>query len=151
NADLKSAIHERGFREDLYHRLAVLTLQLPALRERGPDVLLLADRYLARACDDYGLPPKRFSPEAEGRLLRYPLPGNVRELGNIPERVALLAETDVVAADVLELPEAGKRAAPPSEARPSLQDAMREHLLSALTRTGWNISRTAIMLGISRN
>src|SRR6266851_7945515 len=53
NADLKSAIHERGFREDLYHRLAVLTLQLPALRERGPDVLLLADRFLARACDDY--------------------------------------------------------------------------------------------------
>src|SRR6266851_8752581 len=53
NADLKTAIHERGFREDLYHRLAVLTLQLPALRERGPDVLLLADRFLARACDDY--------------------------------------------------------------------------------------------------
>src|SRR3984893_14382988 len=155
NADLKSAIHEGGFREDLYHRLAVLTLQLPALRERGPDVLLLADRFLARACDDYGLSPKKFSPEAEGRLLRYPWPGNVRELANIVERVALLTEADVVSADMLELPEAGAGRAPgasaPSAARPSLQDAMREHLQAALTRTGWNISRTAIMLGISRN
>jgi DNA-binding NtrC family response regulator/tetratricopeptide (TPR) repeat protein len=155
NADLKSAIHERGFREDLYHRLAVLTLQLPALRERGPDVLLLADRFLARACDDYGLPPRKFSPEAEGRLLRYRWPGNVRELANIVERVALLAEADVVSADMLELPEAGVGLSPgapaSSAARPSLQDAMREHLQAALTRTGWNISRTATMLGISRN
>ena len=104
NADLSKAVHERGFREDLYHRLAVLTLSLPPLRERGRDVLLLAQRFLSRACADYGLPSKTLSPEAQARLLEHSWPGNVRELGNIAERVALLTEASVVSADILELP-----------------------------------------------
>jgi len=104
NADLSKAVHEHGFREDLYHRLAVLTLTLPPLRERGRDVLLLAERFLARACADYGLPSKTLSPQAEARLLAHSWPGNVRELGNIAERVALLTEASVVSADILELP-----------------------------------------------
>jgi len=153
NTDLQSAIAERRFREDLYHRLAVLTLQLPPLRERDRDVVLLAERFLARACTDYGLPRKTLSPEAQARLLAYPWPGNIRELGNMIERVALLAEDLVVSAEVLELPSG----APPHPAAPiapppaSLEDAMRDHLLAALTQTGWNISRTAALLGISRN
>src|SRR5262249_43750149 len=104
NADLSSAVHERDFREDLYHRLAVLTLALPPLRERGRDIVFLADLFLARACADYGLPSKRFSPEAQARLLEYPWPGNVRELVNLAERVALLAEADVVPPAILNLP-----------------------------------------------
>ncbi len=154
NTDLQSAIAQRRFREDLYHRLAVLTLQLPPLRERDRDVLLLADRFLARACADYGLPRKTLSPEAQARLLAYPWPGNIRELGNMIERVALLAEDVVVSAEVLELPSStGPHPAAPIAAAPpaSLQDAMRDHLLAALTQTGWNISRTAALLGISRN
>ena len=155
NSDLQLAIREQRFREDLYHRLAVITLLLPPLRERGRDVLLLAERFLARACADYGLPAKTFSPEARARLLAYPWPGNVREVGNVAERVALLAEGDVVGADILELssPAVASSGPAPVQSAPaqSLDDAMRKHLLAALTQTGWNISRTAAMLGISRN
>ena len=118
-------------------------------------MLLLAEHFLARACADYGLPSKTLSPEAEARLLEHGWPGNVRELGNMAERVALLAEGRVVGADILELPSPAAVAPPPAPAeaapRGSLQDAMRGHLLAALTQTGWNLSRTAALLGISRN
>jgi len=155
NVDLQAAIGEGRFREDLYHRLAVVTIQLPALRERGRDVVLLAERFLVRACADYGLTSKTFSPEAQARLLAHSWPGNVRELGNIAERVALLAEGNLVSAEILELPSlaAGARAdapAPPAVPAP-LHSEMREQLLDALTQTRWNISRTAALLGISRN
>ena len=160
NADLHRAVRERAFREDLYHRLAVLTISLPPLRERGRDVLLMAERFLARACADYGLPPKTLSPDAEARLLAHGWPGNVRELANMCERVALLADAGVVGADMLELPSTSPVAPAPASAQAapqapppqsSLEDAMRGHLLAALTQTGWNVSRTAALLGISRN
>src|SRR5215475_2156723 len=151
NADLRAAVRQREFREDLYHRLAVLTLSLPPLRERGRDALLLAKRFLDRACTDYGLPSKTFSPEAETWLLEYSWPGNVRELGNMAERVALLAEGSVVGTEVLDGPSlaaglpatavssAGSATAPSAT---TSNDVMRQHLLAALTQTAWNISRT---------
>src|SRR5713101_3501926 len=77
NTDLQAAVRERKFREDLYHRLAVLTLRLPPLREGGQDVLLLAERFLTRACADYGLPPRTLGPDARALLLARPSPGNV--------------------------------------------------------------------------
>src|SRR5262245_35337240 len=92
NEDLAEAMREPRFREDLYHRLAVLSLELPPLRERGADVLALADRFLARACADYGLSPKTFARDARTALAAYRWPGNVRELGNVIERVALFAD-----------------------------------------------------------
>lgn len=155
NADLQAAIGERRFREDLYHRLAVVTIRLPALRERGRDVLLLAERFLVRACADYGLPPKTFSPEAQARLLAHSWPGNVRELANLAERAALLAEESVLSADVVGLPSRADDAGVEARVRPPapapLDGEVREQLLTALTRTRWNISRTAALLGISRN
>src|SRR5262245_31706136 len=99
NADLQLAMREQRFREDLYHRLAVITLHLPPLRDRGGDALVLAERFLARACADYGLSAKTFSPGAQQRLLAYSWPGNVREVANVAERAALLAESDVVDED----------------------------------------------------
>src|SRR6266850_3445530 len=72
NADLQAAVRQRAFREDLYHRLAVLTLRLPPLRERGRDVILLAAQFLAQACTEYGLAPKRLASDAEARLLLHP-------------------------------------------------------------------------------
>src|ERR1700730_11509014 len=154
NADLQSAIRDRRFREDLYHRLAVLTLRLPPLRERGRDVILLAEHLLVRVCADYGLPLKTLSPEAQERLLAHPWPGNVRELSNVLERVALLTDGAVVTAEVLELPGLVYEATAPAPGIPaprSLDDAMREHMRAVLLQTGWNISRTAALLGITRN
>ena len=90
NEDLTAAIRSRRFREDLYHRLAVLTLALPPLRERGDDVIVLAEHFLARACADYGVPAEDLWPPTRARRsARYPWPGNVRELANVMERVAL--------------------------------------------------------------
>ncbi|MBI3624639.1 MAG: sigma-54-dependent Fis family transcriptional regulator, partial [Candidatus Rokubacteria bacterium] len=154
NEDLAAAARERRFREDLYHRLAVLTLWLPPLRERGQDVLLLAEHFLARACADYQLPPKAFDATARAALLAYRWPGNIRELANAMERVALLSEGSVVTAEMLGLPGAPSpepRETPRKETSVSLDEAMREHLLEVLGQTSWNISRTAALLGISRN
>jgi transcriptional regulator with AAA-type ATPase domain/tetratricopeptide (TPR) repeat protein len=152
NADLAVALRERRFREDLYHRLAVLTIRLPPIRERGQDILLLAEHFLARACADYGLPAKTISRAASARLLGYPWPGNVRQLANIMERVALLGEADEVTPDMLGLPSASAAPSAPREpATKSLETAMRGHLLAALEQHRWNISHTAAALGITRN
>jgi DNA-binding NtrC family response regulator/tetratricopeptide (TPR) repeat protein len=163
NSDLQGAIRERRFREDLYHRLAVLTLRMPSLHERGSDVLLLAEHFLTRICGDYSLASKTLAPDARDRLMAYRWPGNVRELSNVVERAALLAEGATITADDLALgteperraaveaaPGVGHPAGPPGQPV-SLDDAMREHLRAALHGTGWNISRTAAALGISRN
>jgi len=150
NADLAAAVRERRFREDLYHRLAVVTIPLPPLRERGHDVILLANRFLSRACADYRLPALVLAPDARACLLAHRWPGNIRELSNTIERAALLAETSLVTAAALDLKEE-----PPSvPLRPevhSLDQAMRDHVRAALNRTGGNISQTAATLGIARN
>src|SRR5262245_27309403 len=153
NEDLAEALRARRFREDLYHRLAVLSLELPPLRERGSDVLLLADRFLARACADYGLPPKTLARDARAALAAYGWPGNVRELGNVVERVALLTDEPVVTAAMLGLTMTSTVDDPPAEGvtPQSSRDRMREHLLEALTETGWNISQTAVRLAVARN
>ena len=156
NEDLKAAIQVRRFREDLYHRLAVLTLSLPPLRERGEDILMLAEHYLGRACSDYGVSAKTLGPDARAALRSYSWPGNVRELANLMERVALLSSDPVVGADALGLASAPppKIAAPTTAAAgamSSLDDAVRDRVVEVLRQTGWNISRTAALLGISRN
>jgi DNA-binding NtrC family response regulator/tetratricopeptide (TPR) repeat protein len=157
NADLPAAIRDRHFREDLYHRLAVLTLRLPPIRERGDDVVTLAEHFLARACADYGLPPRTLSPAARAALLAYAWPGNVRELSNVMERVALLGEPGEVTAEMLDLPVAERARPVASSPEPdgdgtvTGDTAMRTRLLGALRQHRWNISRTAVALGISRN
>jgi transcriptional regulator with AAA-type ATPase domain/tetratricopeptide (TPR) repeat protein len=151
NADLAGAVRQRAFREDLYHRLAVVRLRLPPLRERGRDVLALAERFLARACAAYGLAPRRLAPDAGAALLAYPWPGNVRELGNVMERVALLAEEELVTAGLLGLPVVDAGPGRPPSAPPPVDEVLAQHLAEALERTGWNISRTAALLGLARN
>ena len=154
NEDLRTAVRERRFREDLYHRLAVLTLTLPPLRERGADILVLADHFLAGACADYGVPPKTLTTATRAALLAYPWPGNVRELSNLMERVALLSPEPEVTAEMLGLSrtERGKKPeAERVETAGSLDDAVRDRVAEILRQTHWNISRSAALLGISRN
>jgi transcriptional regulator with AAA-type ATPase domain/tetratricopeptide (TPR) repeat protein len=156
NSDLNSALRERRFREDLYHRLAVLTLTLPPIRERGEDVMLLAEHYLARACADYGLPAKTICPSARAALTAFPWPGNVRQLANVMERVALLADAREVTAEMLSLPLAGPASSPPAAAGDEPMKgmdtaAMRQHVLDSLEQHRWNISHTAMALRITRN
>ncbi len=154
NEDLRGAVRDRRFREDLYHRLAVVTLTLPPLRARGADILRLAELFLARACQDYGVSSKSLTADARAALQAYAWPGNVRELGNLMERVALLSSDTEVTAAMLGLT--------PSEAAPEplparapqaalLEDAVRDRVVEVLQRTSWNISRSAALLGISRN
>jgi len=156
NENLKSAIQGRRFREDLYHRLAVLTLSLPPLRERGDDVLMLAEHYLGRACNDYGVSAKTLAADAQAALRAYPWPGNVREVANLMERVALLSSDPTVTADALGLTavapaKAAAAITTPAGSPSSLDDAVRDRVADVLRQTGWNISRTAALLGISRN
>ena len=150
NADLAAAVRERRFREDLYHRLAVVTIPLPPLRERGHDVILLARRFLSRACADYRLPALALAPDARDRLLAHRWPGNIRELSNTIERAALLAETPLLTAAMLDLKEEPARVPLPPEVH-SLDQAMRDHVRAALHKTGGNISQAAATLGIARN
>jgi DNA-binding NtrC family response regulator/tetratricopeptide (TPR) repeat protein len=161
NEDL---LTRRGrFREDLYHRLAVVTLALPPLRERGRDVVLLAEHFLARAASDYRLGPRTLAPDAATALMAYRWPGNVRELANVMERVALLAEAREVTAAMLDLPVTASASAraggdiptPPAATPPDDPVARlaweRDRLRTALEATGWNISQAALQLGVPRN
>jgi DNA-binding NtrC family response regulator/tetratricopeptide (TPR) repeat protein len=156
--DLQVATRSRRFREDLYHRLAVLTLRLPPLRERGEDVVRLAEQFLAAACADYGLMSRTLAPDAEAALCAYAWPGNVRELANVMERIALLSDATTVTAPMLGLPSAlasrSLDASPGEERRAAAEadaSAERARLLEALRGTRWNLSRAAARLGVPRN
>ena len=124
NEDLAAATRARHFREDLYHRLAALTLRMPPLRERGADMLLLAERFLARFSTVYGLPTKMLAADAKAAILSHRWPGNVRELINVIERVVLLSDERIITADRLE----------PGDPRPA--PALREDRRPGATRGG---------------
>ena len=163
--DLKAGAARRRFREDLFHRLAVVTLGLPPLRERGQDILTLAEHFLAQACADYGLAPKALAEDARKALLAYRWPGNVRELANLMERVALLIDAPLITGDRLDLavpsrrsaaPPRGHDTAPPSAGdgaslEQTVEQVERARILEVLHQTRWNISHAADRLGVTRN
>ncbi|AID82664.1 Fis family transcriptional regulator [Pseudomonas aeruginosa VRFPA04] len=99
--DLKTLAKTGQFREDLYYRLHVISLKLPALRERGNDVMEIARAFLARQCTRMGRAPLSFAHDAEQAIRHYPWPGNVRELENAIERAVILSESQEIHADLL--------------------------------------------------
>ena len=109
NKDLPAEIRAGRFREDLYFRLNVVPIFVPPLRERGEDIALLADHFMAMLAREYGRRPKTFDADAVAALQRYPWPGNVRELRNLVERLMIMVPGDRVSSRDLTLPRAGPR------------------------------------------
>jgi transcriptional regulator with PAS, ATPase and Fis domain len=153
NKKLEEEIAGGRFREDLYYRLNVFSLQLPPLRERPEDIQPLAEHFLSRAAARHGRPFRGFSPGALAALRRYRWPGNVRELQNVIERGTILARSEFITVDDLPLkvnqPPAGREAAGAGEPV-SLREAEHLQVARILRRTRWNKSRAARLLDITR-
>ena len=156
NRDLEALIRAGRFREDLYYRLNVIPIEVPALRTRKDDITKLVDHFVAVFCAENGKRPKTVSGEALGYFLAYDWPGNVRELRNMVERLVIMAPGDVVGADDLPAPLRPKDAAATPEGHErSLRDA-RDHferafIIAELRANDWNMTRTAERLGIERS
>jgi DNA-binding NtrC family response regulator len=100
NKDLRKEIAEGRFREDLYHRLAVIIIQVPALNDRRDDIPLLVEHFVDAVCSEYGRPVKKVQPDAIKLLQEMDWTGNIRELRNVIERLIILSETEITASDV---------------------------------------------------
>ncbi len=100
NKDLKEAINEKKFREDLYHRLSVIVIKVPPLRDRIEDIPLLVEKFLHDIAAEYGVKPKQVSDEAIKLLQKHEWTGNIRELRNVVERLVIMGDTTITAEDV---------------------------------------------------
>ncbi len=161
NADLQTAVAERTFREDLYYRLNVIAIHLPALRDRRSDVPLLAEHFLQRYAAKNNRPVLAFSREALDAMSNHDWPGNVRELENTVERAVVLSRGDVLTVE--DLPARVARGESAGEERPAASDAPlinvavgapladieRRVILETLRHTGGDKSAAARLLGIA--
>ncbi|HQL25185.1 MAG TPA: sigma 54-interacting transcriptional regulator, partial [candidate division Zixibacteria bacterium] len=155
NVDLKERAARGRFREDLYYRLNVIPLRVPSLRERREDIPILVKEF-ARAFAPSA--PLAVDAELMARLAAYAWPGNIRELENLIERMAILRRGEVLT--TADLPPDFGRDVGPAEARPAagdpepertLPETEKQLIIKALTRTGGNRSRAALQLGIPRH
>lgn len=156
NADLGKRVAARTFREDLFYRLNVFTIHLPPLRDRGADVMLLADHFTRNLCKKYRRPSAEggsLTEEARRAIDSYPWPGNVRELLHVLERALLLAEDGLIRVEHLglALPAASEPTAASAEVPDGTLAQMERRMIErALQKTGGNVSRAARLLGITR-
>lgn len=162
NVDINQRIEDGLFRRDLYYRLNVVTVHLPPLRERGTDILLLAEYFLEKYAGEYEAPVRKLSPEAKKLLMHYPWPGNVRELQNTIERIILLGDDDEIdhhevmaAIDTqrdLERsqPSQSKRTIEIPDKGISLKEGEKRIIREVLKLAKGNRSNAAQILGISR-
>jgi two-component system response regulator AtoC len=160
NHDLEREAERERFRRDLYFRLAVILLRLPPLRERGEDVLVLADRFLARFAAKYGKDVASIGGRARDLLLAYPWPGNVRELSHVIERAVLWSRGPVLDAEHLSLTTPSLPATEPAASEPppatqqrsmDLEQWERSLIEQAMREAEGNQTRAAQRLGISRD
>lgn len=151
NRDLSEMVAQGKFREDLYYRLCVVPIRMPSLRERREDVGSLAGYFLAEFCSRNNFKPKHLAAEVFEELEEYSWPGNIRELRNTVERMAILTRGDQIEASAVpvEIRIARNKSAS-SNLRQAKESAEREHILKALEDTQWNVSSAARVLGMER-
>jgi two-component system nitrogen regulation response regulator NtrX len=152
NRDLTELVQQQKFREDLYYRLCVVPVRMPSLRERREDIRPLAEYFLSEFCARNNFKPKAFDTAVFEELEGYYWPGNIRELRNTVERMAILTRGDVLQADSVpvEIKIAKSSNARGSNLREAKESAEREHILRALEESKWNVSSAARVLGMER-
>lgn len=149
NVDLMQLVKKNLFREDLYYRLNVISVDLPPLRERATDIPLLVDFFLARYVQELGKPAMRFSENALQALRTYAWPGNVRELQNLVHRLVIMSDDTTI--DVADLPESFHYSARSRRGLDRTLDAIeREYVFEVLAANENNLTRSAAVLGIDR-
>ena len=147
NQDLEQGVKDSSFREDFYYRVNVFGIYLPPLRERGDDILLLAEHFVDKYATAMAREPHRISSEATRALLAHRWPGNVRELSNAIERAMVVARDNVILPCDLPFDSRDGRDRPAAD---SLSEVERRHIALMLERNHWNIKRTAEILQIDR-
>lgn len=155
NADLRKMVSEGTFREDLFYRINLITVQLPALRERREDIPLLARHFADRQAEVNGLPRTEFSADAMNFLSRLPYPGNIRELKNLVERTILVSGKQTLDASdfdaqYLRYDEPAKALGTSSLVGMTLDEIERQTIMQAVEHYKGNLSQVAVALGISR-
>jgi formate hydrogenlyase transcriptional activator len=146
NRDLENAVHSGAFRSDLYYRLKVIPLYVPALRERRSDIPQMVTAFLQQSAKRMGKPVGSVSQETMSLLVEYSWPGNIRELQNVIERGVVLSRGSTLhlGADLLPVDAPDSSAEEPANAQPknadSLEEIQRQHIRRVLERTGWVIS-----------
>jgi len=146
NRDLRSMVKQGKFREDLYYRLNVVTIDLPLLKDRREDILPLAEHFLKKYTEENNKSIKKFSSEVVKFMLNYPWPGNVRELENMIERGVILSKANSITLD--ELPQ--DIIYPSPVEGKTIEAVERNHIINVLEETKGNISKAADILGIRR-
>jgi len=150
NQDLQKLIAEKRFREDLYYRINTIEVTAPPLRERGRDILELANYFLERHCIKHRRPGLLFSPEALDAIQNYHWPGNVRQLQHSVERAVLMTDgSKIKTADIL--PGNSERDAVYSGRRPTLAELEEISIRDSIQRNGGNLSKVARELGVARS
>lgn len=154
NRDISKETETGTFREDLYYRISVIHIDLPPLRERGDDLLLLANYFLRKFSSEFKKKVRRFSPESIRLLEAYAWPGNVRELENKVQRAVLMSDSAVLEPESLDLSHKSIKERFITSARLTLRDARemveREMVIAAIKKQRNNMAKAAEVLGISR-
>lgn len=150
NADLKKLIANGTFRQDLYYRINTMEIHIPPLRERGDDIILLAEHFVRELSRKYNKQVEGISKEAVEKLMSYDWPGNVRELHHAIERAIVLCDGDELQAERLMLYPTEKTPEQPEEEELNLERLERRAIERALRQAGGNVSKAAQALGITR-